>query len=831
MSDTNNALNSIIAKKSFKEISWDIKNEIRNGMSNTVPTPCNNNFELVLQKTDLNILFQYLNINSEKIEFDYRDFLSKTKKTETIQASYRSVTVTNTIDNQINYKDSTDKNRTSKFMVFLNKRHCFVNLKKWSYAINFEEDNKLAFSFFIPYTDTVAERKEIKETVANDFTINPNFDAIAIKTYEIEDFRYIWSKFHSLNTFYKRIANEFYHQIVKNTTNVSKLNDLYKNLPFECAKEFYLLCNNENNGTLKINDVLQHYHKLFEYDNNSFFKDSSSAIVKLLKILSNDDYLINYYNQNPELLKKVYWAIDGESKYEEQLVKNRTIFTSIINEMLTRFPIKERMKGEVFYYEKNKFSIDSNVDIDNDAYKDKIFLKQIEKVTSIKTIPAGYHRDGEGGGFYQPETEEETYEYQELKEGNYHPLDILVLMYEGEMMTVPAIFIKSIADEDEWKEIFFIIRIVGNVITFALGVVTLGSSSPFLVALAYVDIGYSLLDTGVAIAEDELRKTEEGRAFLDAWTKITLGVAVVNAPLLLRTIFVNGPRLLLKASQATQATMRQMMLKVILEVNIHNFDGNTVKAILPKEISYTATGITFDEYRKFFENGCMLLEGNTINNINGAKQYAFTYQGTIIFQGLARDTHYKETVRSLVKNYFYEEKLISLLEELYRRAITKKVIIHASLGDFSLPPNPKKSTLSGKMKGGGHGQENIDFLEVINRKYKIEHTYSNGVRIGAVDGHNSNFKRLLEDKTNTGQSWFPKNWDRFKIKEAGQYVIINNHEKYIKAKDGIEPIFDVFEGVRVGVMKTNGKPATIFPDNAKQPMKNKKEFEINPFKD
>lgn len=177
------------------------------------------------------------------------------------------------------------------------------------------------------------------------------------------------------------------------------------------------------------------------------------------------------------------------------------------------------------------------------------------------------------------------------------------------------------------------------------------------------------------------------------------------------------------------------------------------------------------------------------------------------------------------------EKVGEILEEIFNlKHIPDDVIVHACLGEFALPGNPKKSTLPGKMKSGGHGQENLDYLDKIGRKYKIEHSYKNGVRIGGVDGHDSNFKRLLPNKIITGQSWFPKSWTKEKIKEAGKFVIENNFDDFKTLQDGI-PIFDNFEGVRVGAMKTNGKPSTLFPDNAKQPFpRGNKKFEINPFK-
>lgn len=63
------------------------------------------------------------------------------------------------------------------------------------------------------------------------------------------------------------------------------------------------------------------------------------------------------------------------------------------------------------------------------------------------------------------------------------------------------------------------------------------------------------------------------------------------------------------------------------------------------------------------------------------------------------------------------------------------------------------------MKGGGHGQANIDFLEQSDMNYNIEQEYDNGVRIGNVPDHKVKAKRIGKN-----QSWFPKNWSEDDIK-------------------------------------------------------------------
>ena len=138
-------------------------------------------------------------------------------------------------------------------------------------------------------------------------------------------------------------------------------------------------------------------------------------------------------------------------------------------------------------------------------------------------------------------------------------------------------------------------------------------------------------------------------------------------------------------------------------------------------------------------------------------------------------------------------------------SISQDTINHSTIGDFTY--NPKTGAVS-KVKGGGHGQANIDFLEENGILYNIEKTYDNGVRIGNIPDHKNPLKRI-----GTGQSWFPETWDTTKINNAGEYVVGLHKGEAIT--NGV-PIYGIYDGVEVGVIYTNGKPATIFP-NAIQP--------------
>ncbi|TWP28397.1 cytosolic protein [Apibacter muscae] len=88
--------------------------------------------------------------------------------------------------------------------------------------------------------------------------------------------------------------------------------------------------------------------------------------------------------------------------------------------------------------------------------------------------------------------------------------------------------------------------------------------------------------------------------------------------------------------------------------------------------------------------------------------------------------------------------------------------------------------------------------------------FSNGVRRGNGKGHENKIKR-----NGTAQSWFPEGWTPSDIEAAGNHVI-NNTPNFGSIPDG-QPVYGTYKGVRVGVIKTNGKVATIFPDGNIQP--------------
>lgn len=104
----------------------------------------------------------------------------------------------------------------------------------------------------------------------------------------------------------------------------------------------------------------------------------------------------------------------------------------------------------------------------------------------------------------------------------------------------------------------------------------------------------------------------------------------------------------------------------------------------------------------------------------------------------------------------------------------------------------------------------MDLLDKYGVAYEITKTYPNGVRVGNVLNH----KTPAKAKKN-GQTWFPSSWTEKDIRKAGEHVAGLKHNRHIP--DG-KAVFGIYNGVRVGVKRTHGKIATVFPDSNQNPV-------------
>ena len=135
------------------------------------------------------------------------------------------------------------------------------------------------------------------------------------------------------------------------------------------------------------------------------------------------------------------------------------------------------------------------------------------------------------------------------------------------------------------------------------------------------------------------------------------------------------------------------------------------------------------------------------------------------------------------------------------RSVSDFALVHSDEGKYTKPSRKGDRV---RLVSGGHGQTGMDQLDKYGIKYNVEKTYSNGVRVGNIPNHKNPNKRK-----SMGQTWFPKSWTTKDIRHAGEHVagLKRNHH----VPDG-KAVYGVYKGVRVGVIRTNGKIATVFPD-------------------
>ena len=135
------------------------------------------------------------------------------------------------------------------------------------------------------------------------------------------------------------------------------------------------------------------------------------------------------------------------------------------------------------------------------------------------------------------------------------------------------------------------------------------------------------------------------------------------------------------------------------------------------------------------------------------------------------------------------------------RSVSDFALVHSYEGKYT-KPSRKGDKL--RLVSGGHGQTGMDQLDKYGIKYNVEKTYSNGVRVGNIPNHKNPNKRK-----SMGQTWFPKSWTTKDIRHAREHVAGLKGNRHVP--DG-KAVYGVYKSVRVGVIRTNGKIATVFPD-------------------
>lgn len=126
--------------------------------------------------------------------------------------------------------------------------------------------------------------------------------------------------------------------------------------------------------------------------------------------------------------------------------------------------------------------------------------------------------------------------------------------------------------------------------------------------------------------------------------------------------------------------------------------------------------------------------------------------------------------------------------------VSQHVLDHSNRGEFNT---------QNRHKSGGHGQQNIDYMDKNGIEYEINMEYNNGVRVGNILNSKQKFSRQGNNHT-----WFPKEWTEADIISAGEYV----SNAFTGTKANKVTHSEIVNGVKVTVMfNSKGEIVSIYP--------------------
>ncbi|MGH1518502.1 hypothetical protein [Chryseobacterium sp. JK1] len=502
------------------------------------------------------------------------------------------------------------------------------------------------------------------------YRINFSYDKMSEKSIVLETCSY--QEFRDLNILlsYGDIDNykadyEYFQRnfadALKKYKNPESLKFIYENIPETILSEL----------SVKIDNLtfFDHLEILSNADDSNIFKDSSSAVIQIFKAIGDPTPVLKHFRENPDKLNRIYYNLDGSTEYEGKMQSNRMILANIMM-LFSLFANNDKRKKEAKNFTIGKgYKINSDIlemgifQGSNDHYRGTFFLQQQKEVQQrIKIVP----KEGDPNA-----TETVT---EDLGDGaQFHPLDMVYLIdisgEREETYLVPAIYLKALADEQEWAVVQQNIRIAANLVAIVIGLATLAATgNPYFILLATADISLAGADLTVQAFKDEIAKIgkdpknpnakSEGEIFLENWEEIyKIGGFALAGLNIVGGFYIGAARLLTKiADGSAKNYLKTLVLKATLETNITNFTKNTIKVVEPKEIflgeEYKALG------EKMAESGVILLSGQKEGKF--VESYVAIYKGRVVEEFSKAEMHnfYKKWSK------LQGEKLVEELEYL-----------------------------------------------------------------------------------------------------------------------------------------------------------------------
>ncbi|OCA76053.1 hypothetical protein BBI01_04980 [Chryseobacterium artocarpi] len=599
-----------------------------------------------------------------------------------------------------------DKENFINLNTYLNKNKEYIDLAQAQCEIKFEIDGPqekiLAQLIYFYYRDAENESLRRKK-------------AIVLETFSYDEFRQL-VKYVGYDDFenyreYKSYFIEIYKSSFLKAKSAEEIKFLYTQAP-----EFVL-----KGMALQNETIFGHILALTKLDDTGIFsgwKDGSSALVNAMKALSDYNFLLKKFKENPELCNRIYFNLDGTSEFNGEMKSNRIIFATILMEFCLFSENRPQQGAPTFRigngYKVNTevFGLSGNILGFGKSDEKTFFLQQQKEVVKrIFIVP----KEGDPNA-----TEKVT---EDLDKGaGFYPLEMVYFIdethsevldreIEGQgstIMMVPAIYVKALADAEQWEDINETIRIVADVMGVVLGIGTLVlSDNPYLLLAALADLSLALPDLTIQAFREEIAKLPGGNEFLRQWDLIynVLGTAVAlpQAVLAVSQVVVTFYRSCLNLMKLPEATekvtkgLRTVAVSVFLDLNSGVFQRKDLRIFSPTEWVIPSAGFISktSECDVLIQNGAFFMEldaaaimeninkgidPDVIGAISSNRKFALVYNGEIIAQGSRYDKAYQKILQEIRKVSYSSEKVGEYLETIVNRRRIVSVETDVNLG-------------------------------------------------------------------------------------------------------------------------------------------------------
>ncbi|KFF09373.1 hypothetical protein [Chryseobacterium luteum] len=436
-----------------------------------------------------------------------------------------------------------------------------LGLDKPRMEIFFDENNRLTYTLTLRYEDTMQ-------------------DAVELRTHSFVEFKnlLLYLGYGNVETDYDA-SSFFIREFTHFLEGSGRADDLYK-VYGDMPPSFIIKIH------LPTNVVVNHLKILAKEDDTGWFswtKDTTSLLIKVMGMFRKFQEAVDYFWENPNLLTEIYDNLDGHSEVLGQLKSNRILFTSVLNVFAQR-DVNSKSKitknallnGNGYFIESNILELNDTLNTINGIesldwdfdYKDAVFLRQKRKVKrNVKMVP----KEGD------PLAEEII--TQNIDPGYfYHPMNLVHFTDKAleKANLVTALFIKAIADEEEWAEVMQNIRIGGDILAILAGFMSMGLTGNLSV-LAIADIGLASID--LALMNEDIKKwiadLPGGKWFVENWDTIyALVGAGILSMVMIEGILTHGPVLLdkiksLKNLKENHFIFTQQLEKLVIELDAY----------------------------------------------------------------------------------------------------------------------------------------------------------------------------------------------------------------------------------------------------------------------